>query len=168
MDATNQAYGARDSRGWLRRRAMALVLTLVESVLVLAAALLIVLWPHVLGWLDMPRLTAVVFTVVQWVVVLVVLLTGFALAYYFGTDVAQEWRWLSPGSTVGVLTLIAATLGFRLYVEYWSSYTATYGTLAGVVVTLLWFYFAALALLLGAEVNGAIEDEVQARKLRGE
>ncbi len=152
MDATCVAYGVRDTRPWWKRRLLAILLTVIDSLLLLGATLSIVLWPAIMGWLHL----GVAATFLQWVMVVVALLAFFAIAYYFGPDDKREWCWLSPGSTLGTLGLIAATLGFRLYLQYGTPYSETYGALAGVVVTLLWFYFAALALLLGAELNGVI------------
>ncbi len=157
MDATNAAYGVQDNRPWWKRRLWAILLTIIESALLLGTALSIILWPKVTGWLGLSALGASVATIVQWLAVFVALYASFAIAYFFGPDVDQEWEWITPGSTLGVLTLIVATLGFRLYVEYGTSYSATYGALAGVIVTLLWLYLASLALLLGAEVNTVIE-----------
>jgi membrane protein len=152
MDATSVAYGVRDTRPWWKRRLLAVLLTVIDSLLLVSATLSIVLWPVIMGWLHL----GVAATFLQWVMVAIALLAFFAIAYYFGPDGKREWRWLSPGSTLGTLGLIAATLGFRLYLQYGTGYSETYGALAGVVVTLLWFYFAALALLLGAELNGVI------------
>jgi membrane protein len=167
MDGTNASYGVQDNRSWLRRRLQAIVLTVAESILLLGAAALIVLWPRLVGWMHLGTITATIATVVQWLVVLIALLASFAIAYYFGPDVKQEWEWITPGSTIGVITLILASLGFRLYLDYGSSYSETYGALAGVVITLLWFYIAALALLLGAEVNTVIEHAAPHGRERG-
>ena len=57
----------------------------------------------------------------------------------------------------GTTALIAASLGFRLYLHFGPSYSATYGALADVVLMLLWLYLAALTLLVGAEINCVIE-----------
>jgi membrane protein len=168
MDGTNAAYGVHDNRPWWKRRLWALVLTVVEAVLFLGAALSILLWPKVMGWLGLGAVASTVATVVQWLVVIIALLAAFALAYYFSPDVEQEWEWITPGSALGVLVLILLTLGFRLYVEYGSSYSETYGALAGVIVTLLWLYLASLALLLGAEMNSVIEHAAPHGKAPGE
>ena len=162
MDSTNAAYGVRDARPWWKRRLMAILLTLIESSLLLGAIITIVAWPYVMGWfVHQDAVSAVAATVVQWLVVLVALLASFAIAYYFGPHVDQEWEWITPGSTIGVLVLVAASLGFRLYLEYGAElggdFNATYGALAGVVILLLWLYLAALALLVGAEINCVIE-----------
>jgi membrane protein len=168
MDGINAAYGVQDSRPWWKRRLWAIVLTVVASALLLAATLSIILWPRILGWVGLSTHAAVVATVVQWLVVLAVLFASFSIAYFFGPDVDQEWEWITPGSTLGVLTLIVATLGFRLYVQHGSSYSETYGALAGVIVTLFWLYLASLALLLGAEINAVIEHAAPHGKEQGQ
>jgi membrane protein len=157
MDATNAAYGVRDSRSWWKRRIMAAALTIVEVALLAAALVLIVAWPFVLNYIGLGGVASALATVVQWAVALVALLATFAIAYFFGPDVKQEWEWITPGSVLGVLVLVAASVGLRLYVQYVGSYSETYGALAGVVLTLLWLYTASLALLVGAEVNCVIE-----------
>jgi membrane protein len=157
MDAINAAYGVRDARPWWKRRLLAVVLTLIESALLLGASILIIAWPNLLGWFGLDRVAAAIATLMQWLVVVAALLASFALAYSFAPDVEKEWEWITPGATLGVLVLIVASLGFRLYVQYGSSYSATYGALAGVVILLLWLYLVALALLVGAEINSVIE-----------
>jgi membrane protein len=157
MDATNAAYGVRDRRPFWKRRVVAAVLTIIVVVLLIAASLSIVAWPTVMGWLGLGSVATAAATAVQWLVVVVVMLACFAAAYYFGPDVEQEWEWITPGSAFGVLVLIATSYGFRLYLDYGTSYSETYGALAGVVLLLLWLYFAALALLVGAEINCVIE-----------
>jgi membrane protein len=157
MDATNASYGVRDGRPWWKRRLMAIVLTLCEAILLIGASASIILWPYLTGWLHLGGLAEVAATVVQWVVVVVALLAAFALAYYFGPHVEQSWEWITPGATLGVLALVAMSLGFRLYLHFFSTYSATYSALAGVVLMLLWLYLAALALLVGAEINSVIE-----------
>lgn len=163
MDTTNAAYGVRDDRPWWKRRLIAIVLTIAEIILLLGASLSIALWPLVTGWLQLSGSTMTLYTIVQWVVVVMALSTGFALAYYFGSRIEQEWEWITPGSALGVLVLIVASIGFRFYLHFGNTYNETYGTLAGVVLMMLWLYLAALALLVGAEVNCVIE---RAAKLR--
>jgi membrane protein len=157
MDTTNAAYGVRDSRPWWKRRLLAIVLTLAETILLIGACLSIAIWPNVMGWLGLSTLAMTLATVVQWVVVVIALLAAFALAYYFGPCVDQQWEWITPGSSLGVLVLIVANLGLQFYLRIGDTYSETYGALAGVVLMMLWLYLAALALLVGAEVNCVIE-----------
>ena len=157
MDTTNAAYAVRDERPWWKKRLLAIVLTIAETVLLIGACLTIAIWPQVMGWLGLDALARTLATVVQWIVVIVALLAAFALAYYFGPHIDQEWEWITPGSALGVLTLIIASLGFRMYLLWNPNYSATYGVLGGAVLMLLWLYLAGLALLVGAEINCVIE-----------
>jgi membrane protein len=157
MDTTNAAYGVRDERPWWKKRLLAILLTIAETVLLIGACITIAIWPQVMGWLGLDTLARTLATVVQWIVVIVALLAAFALAYYFGPHVDQQWEWITPGSTVGVLVLILSSLGFQIYLHFGNTYGETYGALAGTVLMMLWLYLAALALLVGAEINCVIE-----------
>jgi membrane protein len=169
MTTTNAAYGVQDSRPWWKQRILAIVLTVAEAILLVGAALSIALWPKVAGWLGLSGLALALSTLVQWLVVVLALLAAFALAYYFGPNVEQEWEWITPGSALGVLALIVTSVGFREYiVHFGSSYSETYGALAGVVLMMLWLYLAALALLVGAEVNCVIEQAAPHGKAPGQ
>jgi membrane protein len=168
MDATNAAYGVRDSRPWWKRRLMAIVLTVIEAVLLIGALLAIVVWPKILGWFALGSVAAVLVTVAKWIIVVVALLAIFAIAYFFGPDVKQEWEWITPGSAFGVLVLILASLGLQSYVQFGSNSSETYGVLAGTVLMLLWLYVAALALLVGAEINCVIEHAAPAGRNPGQ
>jgi membrane protein len=72
------------------------------------------------------------------------------------------------GSTIGVLVLLAVNLGLRVYLRYGADFGATYGVLAGVVLLLLWLYLAALALLVGAEINCVIAHAARHGKVSGQ
>lgn len=169
MSATNTAYDVRDARPWWKRQILAIILTIAVSILLVGAALSIALWPAAIGWLHLSGPERALSIVAQWIIVVIALLAGFALAYYFGPNVKQQWEWITPGSAFGVLVLIAASEGFRWYIVHFGSrYNETYGALAGVVLMMLWFYIAALALLVGAEVNSVIEHAAPLGKSPGQ
>jgi membrane protein len=92
----------------------------------------------------------------------------FALAaiYYCCPDVEQDWRWVTPGSLLAVLLWLVVSLGFKLYVENFSNYNKVYGSIAGVIVLMLWLYFSGITLLLGGELNAEIEKAARARRLQ--
>ena len=91
-----------------------------------------------------------------------------ALVYYYAPDAEQDWIWITPGSIVATLLWLIVSLGFKFYVTNFGSYNATYGTLAGLIVMILYLYYSSLMLLLGAEVNQVIEDANPAGKDEGE
>ena len=90
-----------------------------------------------------------------------------ALPIWALPDVEQRFRFITPGSVVGVLIWMAASWGFSVYVRNFGSYDATYGALGGVIVLLLWMWISAQALLLGAEINAILEHESAEGKRRG-
>ena len=93
-----------------------------------------------------------------WMVAGFLLLLSFSVVYYWAPDVkARRWHWLTPGSVIGILGWILASLGLRLYLHYFNSCTLTYGSLGAVIILLMWFYITGLVILLGAEINSEIE-----------
>jgi len=158
MDGLSAVSGVRDGRPWWKRRLLAVVLTGVELVFLLVALFVIIAWPSVMHWFGLGGATAAAVGVVRWAFVVVVLLASFSVAYYFGPhgEREREWKWITPGGSVGVALLIATSVGFQLFLRYGWSSSETYGALAGVILLLLWLYTVALALLVGAEINGVI------------
>jgi len=98
--------------------------------------------------------------VLQWPVSFAAMFFSFSLVYYFAPNVEErKWYWVTPGSVVGVTLWLLASLGFRLYLHFFNSYSATYGSLGAVVILMLWLYITGLAILVGGEVNWVIENE---------
>ena len=93
----------------------------------------------------------------SWAVLLGLLLVGLAAIYRFGPSRTEPlWRWVTPGSLVGALMLLAASAAFSLYVTHFASYNETYGALGGVIILLVWLYISAFVVLLGAELNAEL------------
>jgi len=95
--------------------------------------------------------------VLQWPLVFALVATGIGLVYYFAPDAVQDWVWITPGSIVATLLWVVASLGLKLYIQFFTNYNETYGTLGGFIVLLTWFYVSGLAILIGAEFNAEIE-----------
>jgi membrane protein len=84
-------------------------------------------------------------------------LVGIALVYFLAPAAKQQWRWVTPGSAVALVLWLAMSYGLRVYVTHFGNYNATYGSIGGVILLMLWLYLTGVALLLGAEVNAEIE-----------
>jgi membrane protein len=91
---------------------------------------------------------------------------SFAVIYYWSPDVkTRRWHWISIGGGVGIVGWLSASLGLRVYLHFFNSYSATYGSLGAVIILLTWFYITGLLILLGAEINSEIEAAVAEKKL---
>ena len=86
------------------------------------------------------------------------ILISFSVANYFGPDAEQRWEWITPGSLIGTLVILCVSMLFRFYVQNWGNYSASYGSLAGVVVLMSWIWISSVVLLAAAELNKVIED----------
>ena len=98
------------------------------------------------------------FNIIKWPVILAVVVVIVALLYYATPNVRQpKFRWISVGAAIGIGVWLLASVGFGFYVGNFGSYNKTYGSLAGVIVFLLWMWLTNLALLFGAEVDSELE-----------
>jgi membrane protein len=162
-DSLNAAYKVEESRPWWKQRITAVGLTIALAFLIIAALILTLYGGHIADWLaasyGLGDTFTIAWTVVEWPLVLLFLLTGFGLIYYWAPDLKdQDWKWVTPGSITAVVVWLAVSFAFRLYLHYFDSYNKTYGSMGAVIVLMLWFFFTGVAILIGGEINSDIED----------
>lgn len=160
IEAINVAYDEHDDRGFLSRKALSLVLT-IGAILFLAAALVgLAALPTLLNTSALPSAAQTVLQILFWPVLVVGFAGGLAVLYRFGPDRAQpEWRWVSWGAAMAVVLWIIASVGFRIYTANFGSYGETYGSLAAVVVLMLFLFITSFVILLGAQINSEMEHQ---------
>jgi membrane protein len=168
MDALNAVHGVTETRPIWRLRLQAIALTLVQATILIAALVSIVAWPQIIEAIGLGSGPASLISAVRWLLIVVMLLCSFAMAFYFGPDADTRWEWITPGSLFGTAVFVVATLGFRVYVQNFANYNETYGTLGGVMVLMFWFWISALVLLVSAQVNRVIEDASPVGKKTGQ
>ena len=160
----NEVYNLKETRSWIKAKATSLGLTLGVGVLTLIALAFLVYGSHLIDtWLpiDSPYIIAPL----QYAVVLAVVLLAFALIYNFAPNHdAFQWKWISPGAVVGVTLWILLSGAFKLYLRYFDSYAATYGSLGAVIILLLWLYLTALVILIGGAINAILDEETGVKK----
>ena len=159
MHALNVAYDVEDRPAWKKIPLSVLYALLLAALLIVAAGLMFFgpkLVEPVLQAVGLGPATTLVLALWTWlrvpVAVLLVMLVV-ALIYYLFPNTSQPFRYITPGAVIAVLVWIAASLGFSFYVSNFSSYSATYGAVASVIVLLLYFSISAAILLFGAEIN---------------
>jgi membrane protein len=172
MQQLNITYDVKDARSFIKARATALLLTLLFAVLVIGAFALIVMGGVVQDWIagavGRHQILLAFFASLRWLIIVAALLLGFALIYYLGPNVEQKFKWITPGSVFGVTVMLVVSLAFRIYIENFANYEATYGAIGAVIVLMLWFYVAGLVLLIGSEINVVLEQHWFDGKERGE
>jgi membrane protein len=166
MTGLNLAYGLHDRRSFVKKRLTALVMVACVGAAFLLVAVLLIFGPAIESWVGRATgaETAVgwLWWIAQWPLLVLGLLAAFGALLYIGPDVdRRRWRFLTPGSVVAVVIWIVASAAFSIYTARFASYNKAWGSLAAVIVMLVWLWLTALALLFGAEVNA----EAERRKL---
>ncbi len=160
--AMNQVYEIDEGRPVWKLRPVMILITVVMLVLVALALLIIVVSGPVAQAIgDVVGLGSTALTVwayAKWPVLALIIVLVIAILYYFTPNVKQpKFRWMSMGSFVAIIIWLLASLGFFFYVANFGSYNATYGSLAGVIIALLWLWITNNALLFGAEIDAEVE-----------
>ena len=159
--ALNVAYEVKERRPYRKVWLIAIVLTISLSVFFVAGAVLI-MFGDLLGvaisrFLGLGSSMIFLWGLVDYLIGLALLLIGLEGVYYFGPDTNRNWQWITPGAVCAVIAAVVGSLLFSLYLRFAPSHAVTYGSLGAVIVLMLWLYFISLAVLIGGEINGAIE-----------
>jgi membrane protein len=169
ITAVNLAYDEVETRGFVKRKALALGLTLGAIVFVLITFGLVAVVPAVLDALPLGVFGTILAQVVRWVLLLGVVAGSLAVLYRVAPDRdAPKMRWVSLGSVVVTVIWAVVSLLFSLYVDNFGSYDKTYGAIAGVIVLMLWLYLTCYLVLLGAEINSEAEHQTAQDTTEGE
>ncbi len=162
FEALDIAYGEEEKRGFFKFNALTLLFTLGAILLVLVALGLVVGLPIALGFVGLSSIAETLVSVLRWPLLASFVLLGLSLIYRYGPSRATpRWRWVTWGSVVAAALWIGGSALFSFYVSRFASYNKTYGSMAAVVILLLWFYLSAYSVLLGAEINAEMEHQTK-------
>lgn len=160
--AMNRIYEIQEGRPFWKLRPLMIVITLAAVVFAgLVAIGLVVSGPvaRAIGdAIGLGETVVTIWAIAKWPVLLGLAAVVVAILYYATPNVQQpKFRWISLGAVIAIITWVLASALFGLYVSQFSNYNKTYGSLAGVIIFLLWLWITNLALLFGAELNAEIE-----------
>ncbi|HEX3948004.1 MAG TPA: YihY/virulence factor BrkB family protein [Acidimicrobiales bacterium] len=160
--ASNIIYGIGEGRPAWKTIPIRLGVTVVSVVLLVVAAVIVVASGSVANeignTLGAGRAAVLAWDVAKWPVLLVVVSVLLAVLYWASPNAKQGGiRWVSPGGIIATVVWVIVSVLFAVYVATFSSYNRTYGSLAGIVVFLVWLWLTNVALLLGAEINAELD-----------
>ncbi|MBB5179661.1 membrane protein [Planomicrobium koreense] len=160
IEATNEAYDVEETRSFIKKKATAIVLTLFMLVAVIIALVLPIFGGAIIDaistTLNLPEQTEIIFQVLRWVISIAVMSIVLAFLYKFAPNKHFPFKEVLIGAVIATVLWQVVSLGFSIYVANFGSYSATYGSLGGLIVLMLWFFLTGLILVIGAEINAVI------------
>ena len=162
MESLTVAYGFRETRGFWRKRLIAIFAALLAAVFFVGSFALLTLGHWMAGLISL-RTDEIVhlplpWEVGRWLASLLLMVLGLDLMNCLLPSQTRRWHWISPGTIFVVFTVIAGSAGFNFYLLHFSSYPKFYGTMAGFIILMSWIYLLSLILLIGAETDSLLEN----------
>ncbi len=163
IEALDIAYDANDSRPFWKTRLLAVGLAAMTAALLLSALTVMILGPRFGAWLAariyLSREFVLLWPAIHWGIAITFTLIAAELLYFFAPDVKQRFVATLPGAILAVTCWLGFSYGLGFYFRHIANYSRTYGTLAGFIAFMTWFYWNSLALLVGAELNAELAKE---------
>ena len=162
IEGMNVAYDEDETRSFVKLNLLKLSLTLfliVGFLLGVGAAMVL---PVVLGNLVLGSVMQWVARIASYLVLVVLTIFGLAILYRLGPDRDDpEWKWVTPGAILATLLWVIGSIAFAIYVGNFANYNATFGSLGGVIVLLMWLWLSAYIILIGAEIDSEMEAQTR-------
>jgi membrane protein len=161
IEGFNQTSHVIETRSWFKQRLISIFLVIVISFLIIVAISLFIIGGYVMRFLVEEGILTDSFTIIiiqftRWLLIILLFLFSLSFLYYFAPAKQGSFRFISAGSTLATILLIATTYGFNFYIENFSRYNVLYGSIGTLLVFLLWILFNSFILLIGFELNVSI------------
>jgi membrane protein len=161
MRASNAIYDVPEGRPVWKTLPIRIAVTVVVMVLLAVSAVAVVatggLADRIGRLLGLGSAVVTAWDLAKWPVLLLLVSFMFALLYWASPNAKQGFRWVTPGGILAVVVWVVASVAFAIYVANFGSYNKTYGSLASVIIFLVWLWLSNTAILLGAELNAELE-----------
>jgi membrane protein len=174
MEAMNVMYEVEEDRPAWKVYGISIFISLTVVLLMLTAFAIVIFGGNLGGGLaslvGLGGVFSAVWSIAQWPIVACIVLFTFAIIYFFAPAAKQKFRWISPGAFLAFAFWLLFSLAFSFYVGRFGSgsYNETYGSLASVIILLLYIYYSSFIMLIGAEMNQVIEWHIPGGKDEGE
>ncbi len=148
------------SRSWIKKRFVAVVLTIVVSFLFIISSSLIVLGSYIINYLDnlfdLDDWAVLGFGALRWLIIVLLIYNIIAIIYRYAPTVHRKFSYFSLGTNVATFLIIAVSVGFSYFVSNFGRYNEIYGSIGTLIVTLLWFNLICFVLIVGFEINASV------------
>ena len=173
QETLNAVYKVQETRSYVGARLAAIGVTVILSMLaslclasMLGADFFAAVAHHRIHDRFLALCAAIAVRLLGWTAAIIFLSLSFAVIYYWAPAVKKRrWHWLTVGGGVGIAGWLLASLGLRIYLHFFNTYSVTYGSFGAVIILLTWFYITGLMILLGAEINSEIEAAAAEKRL---
>jgi membrane protein len=158
-EALNRAYDVVEDRSWLKRRGLAVTVMIAFLALFLAGSVVLIAGPQIADTIRLGGAANVAWAILQWPIAFLLVVLAFFLVYYVLPNRSQSAArtTLFKSALIGAALWIVATLGFRIYIANFGSFSETYGFVGAILVLLLWMYLTGITILVGGEVGAEME-----------
>lgn len=171
MKAMNKVYGVKEGRSFWKVRLTAVFLVIGLFLLFPLVLVLLIFRTKIAGIIaamfNFGNLFRIAWDLMMVPVILFLLLLGVATIYFFAPDVKHTWKWITSGTVFAISSWIGASFAFAYYINHFSSYDRTYGSLGAIIILLMWLYISGFIILAGAVINSVIVHASAERKELG-
>jgi membrane protein len=162
MQAFNNSSLVIEKRTWLKRRIIALNLTIVISISLLLAIGIMIAGQDLINLIktnlgSKNGFWEYVIVLTRWLIIITIFFTTISLLYRYGPSHKLKWSFMSPGAVLATILAVLTSLGFTYYINNFSSYNKIYGSIGTLIVVMIWLYLNSLILLIGFELNASID-----------
>jgi membrane protein len=158
--AFNRAYDVKETRSFIVARLMSIILTVAMLIVIVIALLLPVFGKQIgvfiFSALGLSETFLLIWNAARWIISFFVLFLVFSCLYYFAPNKHLHWKEVFTGAFLATLGWILVSSAFSYYVGSFGNYSATYGSLGGIIVLMIWFYLTGMIILIGGEINAII------------
>ena len=170
MAAFNKSALAIETRSWLRRRWIALILTLLISFFFIVGIVILILGQKLIHFTRQEMhgsgsFWVFLFIINCWIIVVLLFFVTVSILYRYAPVHAKKWKFLSAGSILATALAVLTSLVFSYYINHFSSYNKVYGSIGTLIVTMIWLYLNSLIILIGFELNASIDLSKQSIKI---
>lgn len=162
MDAINVAYRGNPRKSAIQYKIFTLVYMLLVILFILLALFIVVIGENVLQWVEnyvpfiIPQQIILLWSKLRFLPLTIILFCVLSSLYYVSPSERPKRKYVFPGAFISLLSWLAFSIGFAYYVDNMANYSVVYGSIGAIIILLMWFYFSAITILMGAECNHAL------------